>query len=123
MSNNAKDTWEIYASAWKAAEVTEKRALFEKCLDPNCQYNDPLIKTKGWDELLSYMLDFHQQIPGGHFVSTYFLAHSNKSIVRWEMRNGDNIVLGEGISYGEYNEHGKLTSMTGFFETPEAAEI
>ena len=118
MSSQFKETWETYSSAWKAENESEKRSLFEKCLDTTCRYNDPLIETTGWDELVSYMLDFHIQIPGGHFVTTYFLAHSNKSIVKWEMKNGENIVLGDGISYGEYNNYGKLVSMTGFFETP-----
>jgi len=118
-TNNAKEIWETYTASWKAVQAAEKRAIFEKCLDEKCQYNDPLVKTNGWEELAAYMLDFHQQIPGGHFVTHYFLAHSNKSIARWEMRNGDNVVLGDGISYGEYNQDGKLISMTGFFETPE----
>ena len=116
MSNNLENTWATYVSSWKAEDPAEKRALLEWCLDIACQYNDPLIKTQGWDELEAYMLNFQQQIPGGYFVTTYFLAHSNKSIARWEMKNGSNNVLGDGISYGEYNERGKLISMTGFFE-------
>ena len=119
MHNSFKDTWETYTASWKAAASAEKRALFKLCLDPACQYHDPLIKTKGWDELEAYMLDFHRQIPGGHFVTVQFLAHSNKSIARWEMRNGANVLLGDGMSYGEYNDAGKLMSMTGFFEPPQ----
>ena len=119
MSKCFKDTWEIYASSWKTEGSVKKRALFETSLDPACQYHDPLIKTRGWDDLETYMLDFHRQIPGGHFVTTYFLAHSNKSIARWEMRNGANVIVGDGMSYGEYNETGKLISMTGFFELPQ----
>lgn len=111
-------TWEIYVASWKAETAAEKRNLYEKCLSPNCQYNDPLTVTKGWNDLEAYMLDFHQQIPGGNFVTTYFLAHSDKSIARWKMRNADNQTLGEGISYGEYDSDGKLTSLTGFFESP-----
>ncbi len=120
MSNKFKEIWEIYVESWKVETAKEKRAIFEKCLDTSNQYNDPLINTEGWDELIAYMLEFHQQVPGGHFVTTYFLSHSNKSIARWEMRNEENTVIGEGISYGEYNERGMLTSETGFFETPDA---
>ena len=119
MSHNFKDTWETYVSTWNVDDAAQKRALFTQCLDPACRYNDPLINTHGWDELETYMLDFHQKIPGGHFVTTYFLAHSNKSIAKWEMRNADNIVLGDGISCGEYHKNGKLIAMTGFFETPQ----
>lgn len=114
--NTFSKIWEIYVASWKAEETIEKRLLFKQCLDSNCQYHDPMIKTNGWDELEAYMLDFHKQIPGGHFVTTYFLSHSDKSIARWKMCNAEDAVLGEGISYAEYNKNGYLTSMTGFFE-------
>lgn len=115
-----KNIWETYASAWKAETVAQKLAIFEQCLTEDCTYTDPLAQTKGWVELSAYMLDFHKQIPGGHFVSTYFLAHHGKSIVKWDMCAGDGSKVGEGISYGQYNADGKLVAMTGFYETPEA---
>ncbi len=119
MSNNYQQTWETYVAAWKAETENEKRALFGKSLASNCQYQDPLMTATGWDELVAYMQSFHQQIPGGHFVTKTFSCHNNKSIATWEMRNGDDVMLGDGISYGEYNEQGILVAMTGFFETPE----
>ncbi len=118
MDNQFKETWETYVSSWNTELPSDKRVLYEKCLDTSCEYNDPLTKTKGWDELTEYMLDFHKQVPGGYFATTYFLAHNNKSIAKWELKNGEDTVLGDGISYGEYNEKGKLTSMTGFYEAP-----
>jgi len=120
MDSNFKEVWESYTSSWKAETADDKRAIFKKCLEPSCEYNDPLIKTIGWEELLGYMLEFHKQIPGGYFVTKYFLAHSGKSIARWDMLGGDGSVLGEGISYGQYSPQGKLISMTGFFEVPNA---
>jgi len=118
MKDNFEQTWEQYVLSWKVETADEKKALFNSCLDTSCKYNDPMVKTSGQDQLLDYMLDFHKQIPGGHFITKYFLAHSNKSIARWEMRNGQDEVLGDGISYGEYNNEGQLVTMTGFFETP-----
>jgi len=118
MSHDFEKIWETYTSSWKAESASDKRAIFEKSLDSECVYNDPLVNTTGWDALVAYMLDFHQQISGGHFVTSYFLAHNQQSIAKWEMRSGDNAVMGVGISYGKYNESGKLILMTGFFETP-----
>lgn len=119
MSKNFQSTWETYTRSWNVASRAEKRALFGKSLDPACVYNDPRVRTEGWDELEAYMLDFHRRIPGAHFVTAYFLAHHNKSIARWEMRNAENVLLGDGISYGEYNDNGNLVCMTGFFESPQ----
>lgn len=116
MNNNFENTWETYTSSWKAETEAEKQELFSQSLAKNCIYNDPITKAQGWDNLAKYMNEFHQQVPGGHFVTTSFMSHSNKSVVTWEMKNGDNIVLGDGISYGEYNDQGLLTAMTGFFE-------
>ena len=65
------------------------------------------------------MLDFHKQIPGGNFVTTYFLAHSHKSIACWDMCDAQGNKIGEGISFGQYNNDSKLIAMTGFFEAPE----
>ena len=119
MSQNLEQTWNTYGASWQAESAAEKRELFKKCLCSGCQYNDPLVKTKSWDELEAVMLDFHRQVPGGYFVTNYFMAHSNKSIAKWEMLNDENVVIGDGISYGEYNENGMLVSMTGFFEVPK----
>lgn len=116
MSDLHKETWENYVSSWGATSVEEKRALFAKSLAPECEYNDPKSKAKGYDELLACMLAFHKQMPGGHFVTKHFRAHHNQCIACWDMMAGDGTVAGEGISYGKYNAEGKLVVMTGFFD-------
>ncbi len=103
-------------SSWKVQSRDEKFNLYKTCLDPLCIYTDPLGQVKGWDELVNTMLDFHQQIPGGHFATTWFLAHHDRCIAKWQMLNTEGNMLSEGISYGEFNSQGKLSSMTGFFE-------
>ena len=119
MAKQHQETWEIYTSAWKAIKEEDKRALFDKSLATNCIYRDPLIVADGWEALLSYMLDFHKTIPGGYFVTREFKSHNNRSISEWDMRACDGTVIGVGISYAEYNRDGKLTSMTGFFDSNE----
>jgi hypothetical protein len=80
-------------------------------------YKDPITIAAVYEELIDYMLAFHQQVPGGHFVTTYFLAHHDVSVSKWNMVSGDGAIIGEGISYGQYNEQDLLVTMTGFFET------
>ena len=118
---NFEETWENYVQSWKTQDPLLRKALFAKSLASDCCYHDPIIKAQGWDALTTYMEQFHQQIQGGHFVTQEFLSHSNKSVARWEMRDTDNIVLGNGISYGEYDSEGRLYAMTGFFQVPENA--
>jgi len=113
-----QETWETYTSSWQATTEDAKRALCEKSLSRDCVYTDPLTQARGLAELITYMLEFHQQIPGGHFVTTEFMAHHDRSIAKWEMRDGNDTVIGDGVSYGEYDRHGKLVSMNGFFKPP-----
>ena len=121
MSNDLKAVWERYVDTWKAGTEAEKRARFAECLAPECVYTDPLAHAKGWDELIAYMASFHEQVPGGHFVTEYFLAHHGRSIARWKMLNASGAEIGNGTSYGEYDAQQRLVAMTGFFETPGAA--
>jgi hypothetical protein len=111
-----KKVWEIYAQAWKEASYEAKAAALQQSASPDCVYTDPLAIARGHAELIQYMVEFHKQVPGGHFLLVYFLDHHNVSIARWNMAAGDGTVIGEGISYGRYGDDGKLVAMTGFFE-------
>ncbi len=113
-----RQTWERYAAIWKAEGATEKRALCDACLSPECVYTDPRTQARGVDELITYMVEFHGQVPGGHFVTTEFFTHHQRSLAKWNMVGADGEVLGDGVSYGEYDADGKLTAMTGFFAPP-----
>ena len=118
MSNNHKQTWLTYSQAWKVPTAQEKRVLMEKSLNQDCVYTDPMTQAKGWDELLAYMLKFHEDVPGGFFETIQFMTHNNRSVARWQMRNAQNETIGDGISYVEFDNDGRLKTMTGFFETP-----
>jgi hypothetical protein len=122
MNNGLRDVWERYVGSWKADSPAEKHEIFQTCLSTSCVYRDPLTQAKGWDELAAYMAGFHEQIPGGHFVTEQFFAHHGRSVARWKMLNGAGIPMGDGISYAEYDEQQRLVSVTGFFEPPRSPE-
>lgn len=113
-----QQTWERYVSAWKAVGETDKRAIVEGALASACTYTDPLVDLVGQDALVGYMLDFHRQIPGGHFVTEWFQTHHGVCVAKWTMRDGAGAVLDDGVSFGRFDDRGRLVSMTGFFETP-----
>jgi SnoaL-like domain len=119
MSTN-EQVWEQYAAAWKVAAADEKLALLRGAVSPACVYTDPTTRLEGHDALLEYLLAFHQQVPGGHFVTERFFSHHQRSAARWTMRGAAGEVLGDGISYGEYDDGGRLVRMTGFFDLPGA---
>lgn len=113
-----KHVWETYVRSWKAETPEDRQALLQSSLDPECIYQDPLTRVEGLDALSAYMSEFHRQVPGGHFVTRYFMAYDARSIARWEMQGADGSVLGDGISYAEYGVDGKLARMTAFFQRP-----
>jgi hypothetical protein len=119
MSQDQRAVWERYVASWKAASAEAKSALYASCLTPDCVYTDPLVEAKGWDALLAYMVEFHRQLPGAHFVTETFSGHHGKSLASWTMRSADGTAIGTGTSYGEYDAGNRLVRMTGFFETPE----
>jgi hypothetical protein len=118
LHSSERDTWETYAASWKAGTAEEKKALFVESLSPDCVYTDPVTQATGWDELVAYMLDFHRQIPGGHFVTRSFHHHHGFSLAHWDMVTGVGTVVGDGASYARFGDEGKLVAMTGFFEVP-----
>ncbi|MEM6274608.1 MAG: nuclear transport factor 2 family protein [Myxococcota bacterium] len=115
-----RKTWDTYAASWGAKSAEERRALYREALSPRCIYTDPLHQARGFDELLAYMQQFHEQVPGGHFVIKEFIFHHHRSLAKWDMCGADGTVLGDGVSYGEYDDDGKLVAMTGFFSTDNA---
>lgn len=117
-SEERQRAWEAYASIWKLEGANAKQQACAGALSNSCVYTDPHTQRHGWDELVEYMVEFHQQVPGGHFVTTEFRSHTDRSVARWNMVSGDGTVLGDGASYGEYDESGKVKVMTGFFDSP-----
>lgn len=116
MNARLQETWENYTATWKMTDRAARMAAFADVLAEGAVYTDPLMRAGSWDELIDYMEQFHQQVPGGHFVTTGFASHHQKSLARWDMKSGDGATIGKGASYGEYDAEGKLLSMNGFFE-------
>jgi len=120
MNIDRRGTWDTYTLAWRETTARAKLQALRASTSEACVYCDPLARTDGHDALVDYMMDFHQQIPGGYFETTYFLAHHDGSISKWTMHSGDGAVVGDGVSFGEYDAQGRLQSMTGFFDDPGA---
>lgn len=113
-----QQTWETYTSAWQASSAEAKALALRSSVDGACVYRDPLATAEGHAALIDYMLQFHQQVPGGFFKTTSFRAHNSRSVTTWQMCNAGGTAIGEGISYGEYGADGKLVAMAGFFDAP-----
>jgi SnoaL-like domain len=119
MSHDYKSTWEVYVSAWKAMTIEDKRAKLKASAAANIVYRDPLAEANGHQALTEYMLSFREQVPGGYFVTTAFYCHHQRGAAKWNMMNGQGQVIGDGVSYVEFEPQGKIAQVSGFFETPK----
>jgi predicted transcriptional regulator YdeE len=116
MANEQRTVWERYVASWRAVSAAERRTAFEACLAPDCVYTDPLTRTQGWDALAAYMLEFHRQFPGGHFVTEYFLAHHGSRLSEIEQRV-------PGICYGVVRQAEEDSEQLEYHAAIEVAEV
>lgn len=114
--NNYRKTWDTYTKSWKSTKLSEKIEFFKQSLTPICTYTDPLASTQDWDSLVEYMEDFHKQVPGGYFETVDFMAHHNKSLVKWNMLNQTGNKIGDGYSFAKYDDEGLLVEIVGFYK-------
>ena len=111
-------TWEAYTAIWRLDDPVAMKAACAKHLSPECRYLDPLTDRRGWDAIVEYVGEFHQQVPGGHFVTTAAFVHHGELLAHWNMVAGDGTVLDRGTSHATFTEDGRLATLSGFFEVP-----
>lgn len=121
MNTNLQTTWANYTAAWNASDSEAMKALFTQNLAADCAYRDPIATTTGYDELAGYITQVHASIPGVQLVTRDFTSHNQRCIVHWDMCAADGSVMSDGVSYGEFDESGKLIAMAGFFDLPPQA--
>lgn len=115
MTTEHRTTWETYASAWKAVTADDKATALRESVAPTATYRDPLGQAQGHGALIATMIAFHQQVPGGHFVTNHFQAHHDRSIAHWTMHDAAGAPIGDGTSFATYGADGRVVEMTGFY--------
>ncbi|NRA88865.1 MAG: nuclear transport factor 2 family protein [Rhizobiales bacterium] len=115
--NKFEQTWENYVELWRLTDKNEMKNRAKNVIVNDCGYRDPLIQANGTEALFNYIYEFQQQFSGGYIETYAFMSHHGRSMANWHMKSSNATIISEGISFGEYNEAGELTCMTGFFET------
>jgi len=94
-------------------------AAFADCLSEDCVYTDPNVRAVGYAEIDNYMAGFQQQLPGGGFTTRKISGHHEMVLVEWDMVDASGTAISPGTSIGTFDEAGRLTSMTGFFDSDQ----
>jgi hypothetical protein len=113
------DTWHAYAAAWSAPDE-QRRALLDQHVGPQVAYRDPTIEVHGQDALSEYMHAFQQAYPRHRFAIVGVDAHHDRSLARWQLRDGDEAPVQDGVSHAIHDAEHRLVDITGFFPTTAA---
>ena len=117
-TSSYRSTLNIYEKSWSETDPSKRLQLFKQSLSPICVYTDPNTQLTGYDQLAGYMAELQGNIPGVRFVTTEFKTHHDRSLTHWDMVDGAGNVLGKGASYFVYGSDGRLSQMTGFYDSP-----
>ncbi len=120
MKEEFRSTWELYAKAWTAVSTVERQHLLEQSVGSDCIYSDPLVQCRGLGELIAYIEQFQQGLPGGAFSTQEFDEHHDQALATWNMVDARGTVLNPGTSFVRFDESRRLAQMTGFFSVPKA---
>jgi SnoaL-like domain len=111
---------EAYGKSWSETDAAKRLQLLEQSLNPDCVYTDPLVQTTGYEPLSEYMAELQKNISGVNFVPTELKSHHDRTLMHWNMADGNGNILGQGASYFLHGADGRLKQMTGFFDPPNA---
>ncbi len=114
---NLRATWDKYTTVLNATTREEKGRALAECAIEAVAYTDPMMSIRGTDALVGYMLSLFEMNPGGTFETTSFVAHHGRSLAKWDVKNASGVRVGEGSSYAEYDESGRISSVAVFFAT------
>ena len=115
-----RTTWATYQAAWENVSPEERQTLLNSSVADNCVYTDPLSQTHNRAELIAYIAVFRQSMPDPTFKNYKFLDHHAQSYAEWTLYN-NSVEVQQGASYARYGDDGRITNVTGFFETPPDA--
>ena len=116
-----KDNWNAYATAWAEADSTKRMQILERYLAGDVTYTDSLTDLAGYAQFSECMAGFQKDMPGVRFVTTGFTHHHQRSLAQWNMVDSKGSILGQGESFVQYGQDGRLTQITGFFESPNGS--
>jgi hypothetical protein len=108
-------TWYTYQKAWSDVSSAERQGLLVDSVTDGCVYTDPSTQCNGRAELMAFIEQFRQSMPGTSFKNNTFTHHHAQSLATWVLQDAQGNELQPGMSYARFGEDGRLTLVTGFF--------
>ena len=114
---------DTYLAAWNETDAGRRRELVARTFTEDGDYVDPLMKGEGTDGIDTMIAAAQQAYPNHRFeLAAGPDAHNDRVRFTWNLHGPDgNGPVAVGVDFGTVAEDGRLRSVTGFLEQPEAA--
>lgn len=119
MSNeDHSSTWATYQAAWGDVSDPKRQDLLNKSVSDDVVYTDPSGQASNRGELITFIEEFKQSMPGATFRNHKLIGHHAQTMAEWMLYDANGAELVPGSSWARYGEDGRLTNVSGFFEAP-----
>jgi hypothetical protein len=109
------ENWNTWQAAWADIPAEQRQSMLEKSIAPEVMYTDPDSVSHGFEEITAKIVKAQENFPGCTFRQEKFHAHHRQAISEWTMLNGEGQPIFIGVSYAQFADDDRLTSMIGFF--------
>lgn len=110
-----RTSWDLLVAALNAPKREDKASLFSRFAREDVSYVDPSASLRGASAYIDYLMDVEDMNPGGGIETVSFVAHHGRSLATWNAIDSNGIRVGEGASYVEYDEVGRMVAVATFF--------
>jgi SnoaL-like domain len=123
MTNDLKHLIDRYIDAWNETDADRRRELVAGVWTDDGTYLDPLMSGAGHDSIATMIALAQQQFPEHRFELSFGPdAHNDRVRFAWTLYGpGGDAPVAAGTDFGTVAEDGRLSSVTGFLESPATA--
>ena len=110
-----------YIAMWNEGDPERRRTLVAETFTEDADYLDPLMTGTGIDGIDAMIAGAQGQYPGHRFtLASGPDAHHDRVRFTWQLVAENGAAVATGIDFATLSASGKLRSVTGFLELPEA---
>ena len=120
MTNDLNNLINHYIDAWNATDAERRRELVGAVWTEEGTYRDPLMSGSGHDGIATMIGAAQQQFPGHRFELSFGPdAHNDRVRFAWRLIGpAGGASVAAGVDFGTVADEGRLSSVTGFLESP-----
>jgi SnoaL-like domain len=123
MTNALNNLIHRYIDAWNETDAGRRQELVADVWTDEGTYLDPLMSGAGHDAITAMIGGAQQQFPEHRFELSFGPdAHNDRVRFAWRLYGpGGGATVAAGTDFGLVAEDGRLSSVTGFLESPATA--